>query len=99
MSTIMQSRFFLLVHSGLHTVWISVTTPHKAEVPARFAMSDAASVVIHVSWGVESPVLRILVWIILHAIQTQAVEIAYNLSSYILHHTFPGAGARITYLC
>lgn len=98
MSTMMQSRFSFLVHSGLRTVWISVTTPHKTEVPGRLAVSDAASVIIHVSWSVESPVLGILVWMILHAIQTQTVEIAFNLSSCILHHTFPGAGACIAYL-
>ena len=70
MSAMMQSTFFLLVHSGLHTVWISVTTAHETEIPGRLTVSDAAIFVIHVSWDVESPVLRILVRMILHAIQT-----------------------------
>lgn len=71
---------------------------HETEVPGRLAVSDAASCVIGMSWDAKSPVLGILVWMILHAVQTETIKVALNLPSCVLHHAFPRARACATSL-
>ena len=82
----MQSRFVRSVHSKVHAVWTSGTTALETEVPSRLAV---LSFVIRVSWDAESPVLGIFVWMILHAIQAKAIEVASNLPFCMLYHAFP----------